>query len=153
MHNAAVKIGWHASRWPIWAFVAALLLQAAMPFVADAAARVQGKPIGEICPVYGVALPQPHGTHDGHAAHHEGHGAHDGSPQHDHGGHRGHEHGDAHCALTGLSTMAASAPPVLPMASARPIEMPPRVAVPPPRGLDASALWTARRKHGPPHLT
>ena len=146
------------SRFALWAAVFALLLKAGVPLFAATAAGLQGVPVAEICPVYGVSLAaaQGHhgddagGVHAEHAAHHHAHhaGHHQG-----HGGdeHKSHElaaHGD-HCALTALA--AAAAPDdvdwfVAPLSHAvATVTESSTNRVP-----DACALWVARLKHGPP---
>ena len=119
--------------------ISALLLNAAMPMLARAAAEMQGVPIAEVCEVYGVAMAQaaqadPHAHH-----HHPMHSGHDASGA----------HGSDHCALLAL---AAAAPPgVLPMLAMHDgvdfvFDLPP-----PQRPVfDAAAKWVAGLKHGPP---
>jgi hypothetical protein len=77
-------------RWIADVLILLLLCNAAVPLMASAAAGLQGKPVAEICDIYGVALPSPvaareldstpksqasadphhghHGVHVGHAA-------------------------------------------------------------------------------------
>lgn len=45
-----------ASRLTLWAFAGALLLKSAVPMLASAAAGLQGKPLAEVCDVYGVDM-------------------------------------------------------------------------------------------------
>jgi len=117
------------SRWALWVFAAALMLKAAMPWLASASAQLQGKTLVEVCTVYGVSLVPVDGEHhDAPAA----------------------DHANEHCALTALSTFAGfdSAPAVLAM-HARAASPAPR-AHPSPQAPDACASWVARLKHGPP---
>ena len=64
-----------ASRsWTIVLAVFALLLKAAVPMLASAAAHLHGVPVAQICDVYGVqtvvdAAADPHAGHEGHAGH------------------------------------------------------------------------------------
>jgi hypothetical protein len=166
-----------ASRLTLWAFAAALALKSAVPMLAAVAAGLQGKPVAEICDVYGVAttslggrgasaivaraaVPMAH-------VHADAHG-------HAHGGTHGHMHGEAtatavapahgdspapdhrhggqagdHCALTGLVAIAATDPPALASLVG---DDAPRVALPRARGVlrDAAARWAALLGHGPP---
>lgn len=139
------------SRFALWAAVFALLLKGAVPMFAATAAQLQGVPVAEVCPVYGVALAAAqvsHGSHDEHAHHQHAH-------HHEHGGgqdHQGHQmaaHGD-HCALTGLASLAgpdddvawAIAPATQAVAA---VQVHATHPVP-----DACGLWVARLKHGPP---
>lgn len=119
------------SRWAAWAFALALVLKAAVPLLATASAQIQGKPLAEVCTVYGVAT-----VTVGDA---EAPPSHDGVPAHS---------GD-HCTLGGLVAVSAPAP----QATAAP-----RVPMPDPPGQtaraaiwpDACAAWVAQLKHGPP---
>jgi hypothetical protein len=127
-------------RWTPWVFALALLLKAAVPLLATAAAHAQGKTLVEVCTVYGVATvavddasTQP-GTPDG-------------------PGHAGTHAGD-HCVLSGVLLGAALGT----CASAVALHAPERAASPPPAPRlalppDACADWVARLKHGPPSLT
>ncbi len=56
VHNSGVNRRQHAPRWALWLFVAALLLKSAMPLLANASAKMQGKALVEVCTVYGVSL-------------------------------------------------------------------------------------------------
>jgi predicted lipid-binding transport protein (Tim44 family) len=145
------------SRFLLWVAVCALLLKSAMPMLASTAAYAQGKPVAEICAVYGVAppaaaTPDPsqraaHAGHDAqaaqvaHAATHAGH-----SQQH--GSHQATAHGAEHCALVALAafaagdTLSAVLPAATPVVRAPPLAL---VAI-----HDASAKWFARMKQGPP---
>lgn len=121
-----------SSRWALWVFAAALLLKSAMPWLASASAGLQGKPLVEVCTVYGVALLPLAGGGE--------------QPAPDHGT----AHDIEHCALTALAALAATAAP---LSGALPV--PGRGAVPPrahpsSQAPDACATWVARRKHGPP---
>ena len=93
--------------WTVHVAVLLLLLKAAVPLLASAAADLQGKGVGEICQIYGVVLAKadPHAEHGSHA-HHVHHAHHEASQapagespsEHPPGGHAG---GD-HCTLTAL---------------------------------------------------
>jgi hypothetical protein len=145
--------------------VCALLLKAAVPMLASAAAGLRGVSVAQVCTVYGVAtVPAPqaidaeraahadHGVHAGHAGHaghtdHAGH-ADDGSTDHSH--HSAAAHGGDHCALAGLVVLAAAD-------AAAPFAAPPlHRAAPTAHGrsvcaaTDSCALWVARLKQGPP---
>ena len=136
-HNRAVIFTKHSPRWTLWVFAAALLLKSAMPFLASASARVQHKALVEVCTVYGVALVAPDG--DGPAE----------APAHD----QSNAHAGDHCALTALAALAPAQPP-LPSAARLPTAGPPPVCVhTPSQAPDASAMWVARLKHGPPHFS
>lgn len=132
VHNFGVNRRRHAPHWALWVFVAALLMKSAMPLLADASARMQGKQLVEVCTVYGVSLVPLGGGNDPPA------------PAHDAGG-----AGD-HCALTALTALATPATPTVPDAGPRL-----QAALPPPlrsasRPPDACAAWVARLHHGPP---
>ena len=122
-------------RLPVWAFALALLLKAAMPFLAQASAQLQGKTLVEVCSVYGVSLVPLGGA------------SHDPQPGHDSA------HGDTHCALNACAVLASGGEPALP---ALPLPMqwgsPPRTHASS-QAPDASATWVARLQHGPPTLT
>ena len=130
--NRRVNISNRSSRLTLWVFAAALLLKAAMPFLASASAQMQGKAVAAVCTVYGVSLVPLAG--DGH----------DPAPEH------APDHGGEHCALTALTVLATSDLPELASArsSIRHAE-PLRVQRPAP-ARDACAAWVARLKHGPP---
>jgi hypothetical protein len=121
------------ARWTLWVFAAALLLKAAMPFLATASAHMQGKALVEVCTAYGVALVSPDGEPHEHPADPE-------SAQ----------HGGDHCVLSALPLLASGeAPALAPLGSnaSLVLEQAPRPAAAP---LDAIALWAALQKHGPP---
>lgn len=134
-----------------FALAAAVLLKAAVPFLAAGAAAAQGLPVAEICSVYGVrtaavALASDHGEHEHHAGAAQADGPASGS--HDApGGVPGH---GEHCALGALSAYAPAPPPAV--AAIAPEPMAARLAA----GLgadaapDATARWSALRKQGPP---
>jgi hypothetical protein len=124
----------------------ALLLKAGVPMAAATAASLQGVPVAEVCPVYGVALPGPAGEHAHH--HHHHHGQEAGGPKEDHSKHELAAHGD-HCALTALAAFAGPDDVAVGIAPAG------RFTAVLPAGHtesvpDACALWVARMKHGPP---
>jgi hypothetical protein len=121
-----------------WAVAASLLLKAAVPLLAAAAAQVQGRTLVEICTVYGVKTVTQ--------------GADIGAP--DTGG-PGHDtralHGEGHCVLTGLLALpgAAAAKATLDApASACEPRLP--ALGPPLAVLDKNLRWVVRLKHGPP---
>jgi hypothetical protein len=121
-----------ASRWAAWAFAFALLLKAAVPMLASAAAQAQGKALVEVCTVYGVATVGIDGPGT--------------RPAPDHVG----AHGQDHCALTALLALTALEPQALalpPETARRPVLGVPHCS---PMAHDACATWVARRKHGPP---
>jgi hypothetical protein len=122
-----------SSRWALWVFAAALLLKAAMPWLASASAQMQGRALVEVCTVYGVALQPPVGA--------EGHG-----PTPDHASDPTHEH----CALTALAALAPLAPAEVAPAPALRHNASPARAQASSQAPDACAGWLARRRHGPP---
>ena len=140
-----------SSRFALWAAVCALVLKAAVPLFAAAAAQLRGVPVAEVCTVYGVALPAPsHDDHDEHAHHALHHGGHSGHE--DHGSHDAAAHTGDHCALNALAALSAQETPtlgVVPAHAGASDTIPPRTV----SLRDASAAWVARLKHGPPHLT
>ncbi|MES2102181.1 MAG: hypothetical protein V4569_20325 [Pseudomonadota bacterium] len=116
----------------IWVFAAALLLKAAMPWLASASAQMQGKTLVEVCTVYGVSL-----VSVGDAGR---------EPAPDHPA----DHGSAHCALSALTVFAHVDPPALAPAPRLPRAASPPCVHPSSRAHDACAAWVARLKHGPP---
>ena len=152
----------------IFVMVCALLLKAAVPMLASAAAGLQGKSVAQICTVYGVAtvaaqqaMDAQHAAHVAHAGHagHADHAAHaghaadtshadDGNTDHSH--HSAAAHGGDHCALAGMVALAAqdaAAPFVQPPLHRAPALAPARSAC---AATDSCALWVARLKQGPP---
>jgi hypothetical protein len=129
------------TRWTVTLAVVALLLKAAVPMLASAAAQLQGKSVAQVCDVYGVALPQQHdhAQHAEHAAHHGGH----------HSGSDAATHKSDHCALTALAAFAAHD---VALASLPPAPRSAGVETPAtfPAIRDACAAWAARLKQGPP---
>ena len=120
------------SRWALWAFVAALLLKSAMPWLASTSAEWQGKTLVEVCTVYGVSM-VPAGD--------DGHGPAPDSAVH---------HGGEHCALNALTALASADPPSPVAAPVRLRALPAARAPTGSPGPDACATWVARLKHGPP---
>ena len=121
------------SRCALWAAVGLLLLKAAVPMLASAAASLQDRPVADICSVYGVALAAPAG---------------DAQPLHESDSHPSASHAGDHCALSALAVLAGvdTPTPVWPAATragAAPIA--PFESIP-----DATATWFARMKQGPP---
>lgn len=120
--------------WTHWV-VLALLLKAAVPMLASAAAQAQGKTLVEVCSVYGVrtivldsqdGAPLP--------AHPDGSAA----------------HGGEHCVLSGLLALSAPEPTGgLPTATAAARRAVP-AALGAPTPPDAASAWAARLRHGPP---
>lgn len=135
-----------------FALAAAVLLKAAVPFLAAGAAAAQGLPVAEICSVYGVrtaaiALASDHGEqHDHHAVAAQADGPAPG-PHDAPGGVPGH---GEHCALGALSAYAPAPPPAV--AATAPAPMAARLAARPgaDAARDATARWSALRKQGPP---
>jgi hypothetical protein len=152
-----------ASRLTLWAFAAALVLKSAVPMLAAAAAGLQGKPVAEICEVYGVdtslAGVQAAGERTiepvAAMAHHHGHDhvAAVAQPRSDMPqpapGHHHVGHASDHCALTGMVAIATGDAPAL-ATSVTPGA--PSVLVPPAAAaaFDAAARWAALLEHGPP---
>jgi len=133
-HNRRVKLRKSTSRWALWVFAAALLLKAAMPFLATASAQIQGKTLFEVCTVYGVSMAAPAGDSQ--------------DPASDQGA----AHGGEHCALTALTALATPEPPVFEVAAVPARETAAPRAHPSSQAPDACATWVARLKHGPPAL-
>ncbi|MEP7299046.1 MAG: hypothetical protein ABI702_22910 [Burkholderiales bacterium] len=121
-----------SSRWALWAFAAALLLKAAMPWLASASAQMQGKALVEVCTVYGVSLVPLDGP------------AHE-TPAGDHTA-----HGNEHCTLTALTALVTPVPALLQVAAEPAQRRAASLAPPSPQAPDACATWVARLKHGPP---
>lgn len=138
------------SRLALWSAVVALLLRAGMPLLAVAAAQFRGVPVGAVCEVYGVALPDMAAqSMPGHAHHHHhqaGQSPHHAEPDSDHGS----DHDSDHCALTALGSLGTPAV-ALPAAEVGPgsAVTSPTVAIEGPR-YDPLAAWAARLGHGPP---
>jgi hypothetical protein len=136
------------SKLALWAAAFALILRAGVPLLAAGAAQMRGVAVADVCEVYGVALPAAAPMHEqgNHAHHHAGHAGHS-----DHGSHPGDAHSGDHCALTALGALAATYVAVTDHLQAQAnvcdLAAPTRGAI-----HDASATWTARRKHGPPPL-
>jgi hypothetical protein len=127
----AMKMRHLQSRWAAWAFALALVLKAAVPLLATASAQIQGKPLAEVCTVYGVATVT--------AGDAEPPPLHDGVPSHS---------GD-HCTLGALVALSAPAPQATVAPPGHRPESPgqaARAAIWP----DACAAWVAQLKHGPP---
>lgn len=124
-----------------WTFVCLLILKAAVPFFAVQAASLQGVPVAEVCPMYGVHVAQAgHGDH----ALHDHHAAHSGTP---HDGTAA--HADDHCALAAIASMAVPDALQIPIAAAGAVEI--GAAVPIGQSYpDACADWASRLRHAPP---
>jgi hypothetical protein len=146
--NPSMTLSPRASRRTLWAVACVLALKSAVPLFASVAAAAQGRPVADICEVYGVATVAPAAPFHHPSAHHRA-GPQGSPPAPEHGSAGAHA-GD-HCALTAL---AAGAPPGAPglapiarletaTACVRPAES---------RLRDACAEWAARLRHGPPVL-
>jgi hypothetical protein len=141
------------ARWVVHLAILGLLLKAAVPLLASAAARLQGVAVAQVCEVYGVALLPATASrpHAGHAAHEHPalHAKASDPASKPHGSDAGAHHGQ-HCALGAL---AALAPPISDTVAV-PAAAPWRDAAPGPVATgalqDACARWVARLKHGPP---
>lgn len=130
-----MKLRQPSSRWALWAFAAALLLQSAMPWLANASAQLQGRTLVEVCTVYGVALVQPVPGATGSA----------GDPADHPSAHTG-----AECALTALAALGVVDPPLqAPLPALRREAASPRAPASS-QAPDACAGWVARLQHGPP---
>ena len=119
------------SRAWLWAMVALLLLKAAVPLLAMAAAQSRGVALVEVCSVYGVrtvAVDGPAEPAPIHAA------------------------GEGHCTLASLlgpwAPVPAAALPQIPISAA--IDGPTVELGGPPRA-DASQRWLTAQLHAPPH--
>ena len=110
-----------------------LLLKAAMPMLAGAAAQAQGKALVEVCTTYGVSLVPLDGQGDQ-------------TPASEHTI----AHAGDHCALSALAALAAPGSPELAVAGAPLREALGRRAHSSSPAHDACATWVARLKHGPP---
>jgi len=122
-----------ARRLALWAFALALLLKAAVPMLASAAAEVQGKTLVEVCTVYGVKTIAV----DGGEATEPASGSHASA-------------GAEHCALGGLLLGGALEAPPMPGIAASSCTVLPTPAQPQPAPPDACAAWVAQLEHGPP---
>ena len=130
----------------LWAIACTLVLKAAVPLFAAAAAHVQGVPVGSVCNIYGVTLP---GAKSDPHAHHHAHQGHE-SPASDAPAHPGADHRD-HCALTGLAAMAVPVLAELPGHGAAAAAQPPQRRTDGKcAGADSCAAWAARMQHPPP---
>ena len=135
--------------WTVGVAVFALLLKAAVPMLASAAAHLQGVPVAEVCDVYGVQTVLSGHVHDHAAEHHAGHAGHDDTPA-DKGSHASAGDATTHCALVALGALASAHPLAGPVSSHQSeTSSPAKPALEPP-GRDATALWVARMKQGPP---
>lgn len=142
------------ARWVVQLAILALLLKAAVPLLASAAARLQGVAVGQVCELYGVPPAQlkPQSPHAAHGGAHAAHAAHAKAAEpasHGNGSEAAHR-GD-HCALAAL---AALAPQALEAATVLAFEAwesrAPGHSLAASAFRDASAAWAARLKHGPP---
>jgi hypothetical protein len=144
-----------ASRLTLWAFAATLALKSAVPMLAAAAATLQGKPVAEICDVYGVATvaaaaPAAVMEHPPGHGHMHSHMAAPASSQHDAPAeHRHASRAGDHCALGGMVAIAAFSAPAV---AALDVDDTP--GTPASDGdiaaFDAAARWAALLGHGPP---
>ncbi len=117
----------------MWCLALVLLLKAAVPLLATAAAHSQGKTLVEVCTVYGVAtvevdsgdtapVPADHGT----------------------------THGAEHCVLAAVLALNAAEPTPSPWPSVQQGQAPPARASASTASPDATTQWVARLKQGPP---
>lgn len=156
----------------LWLLALLVLLKAAVPLLASAAATVRGVALIEVCSVYGVhtqpldaLAPMQHAHHheptavDAEAMDHQAMG-------HDMAQHAGHGMGDApanghspavalehreHCALSPLLGHAIAAAPVLaPVLLHAPAQTASPAATAPIALHDAGRAWLAQRSHAPP---
>ena len=137
--------------WTVGVAVFALLLKAAVPMLASAAAHVQGVPVAEVCEVYGVRTVLAGPVHDhaaGHHAGHAGHAGHDDTPA-DKGSHATAGDANSHCALVALGPLASAHPAAGPVSHQGEASNPPQARLETP-ARDATALWVAGMKQGPP---
>ena len=139
--------GRRSSRCVLWAAAFALLLKAAVPMLASAAAHMQGKSVAEICTVYGVALPGAAGAHEHHHHHADHDASHDSHESHD--SHALGAHGGDHCALSALAFALASDAPTVALRPAMPAPTPADRATSAPV-IDPAARWAAQLQHAPP---
>lgn len=147
-----------------WACLIAvtLVFKSFVPLLAAASAQMQGKPVAEVCAVYGVALPsmQAH-VHDAsaHAMHHmagmEMAATGGGGPPFDHHPADHAAHAQDHCALTGLAACAVFLATTLwAVAEWTDDDRAPVAVDDAPEPLrDASARWLTLRLHAPPRLS
>ena len=123
----------------MWVLVLLILFKAAAPLLASAAAGLQGRPLAEVCTVYGVATvaldatPEPRGAdrRQPDDLHHQGDG----------------------CLLTAVGAMMATGT----AGTEWSVQAPAEAAYDgllslPLRGPDASTRWAQRKWHGPPRL-
>ena len=145
-----------ASRFALWAVACALVLKSAVPLLASAAAGLQGRPVAEVCDVYGVVMPAtdvlhpPGHRHPGHAEH-GGHAGHAGESEvpapHEHKGSS--THGADHCALTALAAGPLPGSQAILAIASREVSTGGASHVES-RFLDACAEWAAQLRHAPP---
>ena len=123
----------------------ALVLKAAVPLLAAAAAQLQGVSVARVCSLYGVAIMQMvRAEHAGHAHHHTSTDAgQDGESR------SAADHGRDHCALTAVVAIAVGPSAAPPVASSDVAISLSRLGGTLPVA-DACALWVARLGHGPP---
>ena len=156
------------SRCTTWVFATALVLKSVVPMLASIAAAAQGRPVAEVCDVYGVktivassspraALEHPAPHDHGLATAAEVHShiaaatASDGGQSHEDPTEHAGAHASDHCALTGMVALAADPPSIAPRAEAlAPVTLAPSATIAP---HDAAARWAAQRRHGPPELS
>ena len=125
-----------SSRGILWAFVVALLLKAAMPWLAGAAAHAEGKALVEVCTVYGVSLVQTAAAAGG-----------DSEPTHSS------DQGREHCVLTALTALAQFQPPGIGTTPTKQFDAATYRTHRSARASDACEAWAARLRHGPPPNT
>ncbi|WP_029001802.1 hypothetical protein [Azohydromonas australica] len=142
------------ARWVVQFAILALLLKAAVPLLASAAARLQGVAVGEVCELYGVppaqltlqSLPAAHDdAHAAHAAHAKA------AEPASHGKGSEAAHRSDHCALAALAALAPQSLEAATLLAFLPWESRAHGHAPAATAFrDASAAWAARLKHGPP---
>lgn len=117
----------------MWCLALVLLLKAAVPLLATAAAHSQGKTLVEVCTVYGVATIEVDSgdTAPAPADHGPGHAA-------------------EHCVLAAVLALNAAEPTPSAWPSVQRGQAPPPRASAPTPSPDATAQWVARLKQGPP---
>jgi hypothetical protein len=108
-------------------------------------------PVAEVCDIYGVRTVLAGAMHDhaaGHHADHAGHAEHDDTPA-EKGSHASAGDATTHCALVALGALASAHPSAGPVSHQGEASSTPQPTLEPP-GRDATALWVAGMKQGPP---
>lgn len=123
-------------RWPLWLLATALLLKAAMPWLASEAADWQGKTAFQICSVHGISIDAAAADNDASRR--------DNAPA---------SQREEHCALSAIGALATGAPPATSPLSVLSCEASVLRTHAPSQAPDACGVWIARLKHGPPDLS